>query len=98
MIAPISPIHVPVTGPNPAPAAQGPAQSAFANLIGNGIENVNQKVLAADQTIRAFALDDSIPVHQVTYALAQAQASLELALQVRTRLLDGFQQLMNMQL
>lgn len=83
-----------------APAAQ-PKQTApasFAQLVANGVDNVNQKVLDADNAARAFALDDSIPVHQVTYALSQAQLSLELMMQVRSRLVEGYQQLMNMQL
>jgi flagellar hook-basal body complex protein FliE len=37
-------------------------------------------------------------VHQVTYALEEARLSVELAMQVRAKLLDGFRELMNMQL
>jgi flagellar hook-basal body complex protein FliE len=48
--------------------------------------------------VRAFALDDSVPVHQVTVALEQARLSVELALQVRERLVDGFREIMNTQL
>ena len=76
----------------PAPTA------SFSNVLMQGIDQVNQKVIDADNMVRAFTLDDSIPVHQVTYALSQAQLSMELMMQVRTRLIDGYQQLMNMQL
>jgi flagellar hook-basal body complex protein FliE len=79
-------------------AAASPAASSFSQLLTKGIDNVNDKVLAADNLVRAFALDDSIPVHQVTFALSQAQLSLEMMLQVRQRLVEGYQQLMNMQL
>ncbi len=76
-----------------------PASAAsFSQLLMNGIDGINQKQVDADNMLRAFALDDSIPVHQVTYALQQAKMSMELALQVRTRVLDAYQQLMNMQL
>jgi flagellar hook-basal body complex protein FliE len=56
------------------------------------------KVARADQLVKAFALNDSIPVHQVTYALEEARLSVELAMQVRARLLEGYRELMNMQL
>lgn len=78
--------------------AQHPPASSFAQLLTQGVEQVNQKVIDADNQVRAFTLDDSIPVHQVTYALSQAQLSLELMMQVRNRLVEGYQQLMNMQL
>jgi flagellar hook-basal body complex protein FliE len=71
---------------------------SFSQMLLDGIDRINQKSLSADALVRAFVLDDSIPVHQVTYALAQVQGSLEMALQIRARLLDGYQQLMNMQL
>jgi len=48
--------------------------------------------------VKAFALDDSIPVHQVTFALEEARLAVELAMQVRTRLLESYRELMNMQL
>ena len=70
----------------------------FATLLGDGIKTMEAKVSHADQLVRQFALDDSIPVHQVTYALEEARLSVELAMQVRTRLLEGYRDLMNMQL
>ena len=48
--------------------------------------------------VAQFAVDDSLPVHRVTYALEEARLSFELMLQVRNRLLEGTQQLLNMQL
>ena len=52
----------------------------------------------ADELVRQFALDDSVPVHQVTIALEEARLSIELATQVRTRLVETYRELMNMQL
>ncbi|HEX2594072.1 MAG TPA: flagellar hook-basal body complex protein FliE [Rhizomicrobium sp.] len=86
---------LPVT--NPLLPTASPARS-FSNLLVQGIENVSQKQVAAEDMVRAFVLDDKVPVHEVTYALEQARLSLEMMLQVRSRLLEGYQQLMNMQL
>jgi flagellar hook-basal body complex protein FliE len=83
---------------DPVAQARPAAATSFSNVLMQGIDQVNQKVIDANNAVRAFTLDDSIPVHQVTYALSQAQLSLELMMQVRTRLIDGYQQLMNMQL
>jgi flagellar hook-basal body complex protein FliE len=83
----VAQLHAP-----PAPAG------GFASLLAEGLKSVEGKVAHADQMVKAFALDDSIPVHQVTYALEEARLSVELAMQVRARLLDGYRELMNMQL
>lgn len=72
--------------------------AGFANLLVDGLDKVEQKLAAADEAVKAFAIDDSIPVHQVTWALEEARLSVELAMQVRTRLLEGYQELLRMQL
>ncbi len=78
------------------PAAQ-PA-TGFADMLMSGLRAVDGRVETADALVRQFAIDDSIPVHQVTIALEQARMSVELAMQVRTRLVEGYRELMNMQL
>lgn len=78
--------------------AIAPASGAFAALLTGGVADVEAKVAEADKLARAFVLDDSVPVHQVTYALEQARMSLELMLQVRARIVESYQQLMTMQL
>jgi flagellar hook-basal body complex protein FliE len=86
-------------GAAPAAAASPPTGAAsFSRILLDGIGSVDRKMAAADAQVRAFALDDSIPVHQVTFALEQARLSLELMLQVRSRLVEGYQQIMGMQL
>jgi flagellar hook-basal body complex protein FliE len=82
--------------PTTAPQAADP--SSFASLLTQGLKSMKTKVDHADEMVKAFALDDSIPIHQVTYALEEARLSVELAMQVRARLLEGYRELMNMQL
>ena len=99
---PVTPVSVvPLIDPLSAPAAMTAAPKpagSFSQMLIDAADAVTTKVDNADKMVRAFALDDSIPVHQVTYALTQAQMSLEMAMQVRSRLLESYQQLMNMQL
>ena len=82
----------------PVASPQSPGNGSFASLLADGIKSMETKVAHADQMVKAFALDDSIPVHQVTFALEEARLSVELAMQVRSRLLDGYREFMNMQL
>ena len=65
----------------------------------DGVDHVNQKVLDAEHLATAFAVDgDAVPLHQVTFALQEARLALEFMLQVRTRLVDAYQQFASMQL
>lgn len=79
-------------------APVGPSQGlSFTRLMSEGIEQTNAKLLEADRLTRAFALGEDIPVHQVTFALEQARLSFELMNQVRTRLVESYQEILRMQ-
>lgn len=78
--------------------ARAASPVSFADMLTQGVEATDAKLAAADKLLAQAAVDDSIPLHQVTYALEQARISLELMVQVRNRLVDAGQQLMNMQL
>ena len=79
-----------------APAQAG--QAGFADILASGLRNVEGKLATANELVQRFALDDSVPLHQVTYALEEARLSVELAMQVRTRLVESYRELMTMQI
>lgn len=93
-------------GPASATAAEGAscaAQTAapalsFGDVLARGVESVEHKVSTANELVRSFALDDSVPVHEVTIALEQARLSVEFAMQVRGRVVEAYRDIMNMQL
>jgi flagellar hook-basal body complex protein FliE len=87
----------PLAPASPPTIARAP-QTSFGRMLADGVDAVNQKLLAADDMATAFALDDSVPLHQVTYALEEARLSFELAMQVRARLVEAYQDLSKMQL
>jgi flagellar hook-basal body complex protein FliE len=84
---------------NLLPATAQPAgPSSFTQTLMDGIASVNERVANADAMVRAYAVDDSIPLHQVTFALEEARLSMELMMQVRARLVESYQRMMEMQL
>lgn len=70
---------------------------SFTRMMSEGIEQTNAKLIEADRLTRAFALGEDVPVHQVTFALEQARLSFELMNQVRTRLVESYQEILRMQ-
>ncbi|KGB98691.1 flagellar hook-basal body complex protein FliE [Burkholderia cepacia] len=77
----------------------GPAAApGFGSMLMAGLQSVDRSVSSADAAVTDFALGKDLPPHQVVMALENARMSLQLALQVRTRLVEGYQELMRMQL
>ena len=88
-----------LSNPLPAATAAAPAGNAsFAQVLMDGIASVNERVANADAMVRAYAIDASVPLHQVTFALEEARLSMELMMQVRARLVESYQRMMEMQL
>jgi flagellar hook-basal body complex protein FliE len=83
---------VQATSPSHRPGA------SFAQWLIDGLDNVSAKVAAADAKTQAFVLNDSVPVHQVTFALEGARDSMELMQLVRSRLVEAYQEFTRMQL
>ncbi len=74
------------------------SHASFADVLMTGLRGVDEKIATADKLVQQFAVDDSVPVHQVTMALADAKMAVELTMQIRTRLTESFRELMNMPL
>lgn len=97
-IPPIELLAPQIAGPaGGVDAAPGVHAGSFADLLLRGVEATSVKLADADRLIAQAAVDDAVPLHQVTYAIEEARISFELMIQVRNRLLDASQQLMNMQ-
>jgi flagellar hook-basal body complex protein FliE len=73
------------------------SRMSFQQMLSAGVEATNAKIAEADRMVTAFTLDNDIPAHKVTFALEEARLSLEMMIQVRNRLIEGYQQIMNMQ-
>lgn len=86
------------TAPNALATVPQPAEGDFTGMISKTLANMDAKVAHADKMVTQFAVDDSTPIHHVTIALEEARLSVELAMQVRQRFVEGYRQLMNMQL
>lgn len=86
-----------LTGAARAGAAPAPAGTSFTDLLTAGLRQVDAKVGQADALVRAFAEGQAVPVHQVTLALEQARLAVELATQIRTRLIETYREFMTMQ-
>lgn len=70
----------------------------FLTAIGQGVERADSSLKAADTQLRALAAGESIPLHDVMISMEQARIDLMLIAEIRNRIVDGYQELMRMQL
>ncbi|HEY2344245.1 MAG TPA: flagellar hook-basal body complex protein FliE [Xanthomonadaceae bacterium] len=70
----------------------------FSQVIGEGLAQVDHSLKTADLEVREVAAGKDIPIHDVMIALERARMDLTMAVEIRNRLVDGYQELMRMQL
>lgn len=71
---------------------------SFFDTLKQKLDDVNAQQLEADAVTQAFVRGDDVDVHQVMIAGEEAKQSLELAIQVRNKLVEAFQEIDRMQL
>ncbi len=77
----------------PGRAAQGP----FSGVIDRLLASVNGEQVRADRAVEDLALGRTDNLHGVMLAVARADLSFRLALEIRNRLTEALQEVMRMQ-
>jgi len=65
----------------------------FSKLLGNYMNNVNNKEMTAEKAAETFATGGNIDLHTVMIATEKANLSMQLALQLRNKVLQAYQQI-----
>jgi flagellar hook-basal body complex protein FliE len=69
----------------------------FSTWVARKLDEVNTQISQADMQVRQLAVGTETNVHQVMMSLEKARLSLELVVQVRNKLLEAYQNIMQMQ-
>jgi len=79
------------------PPTMQPPAADFSSWLEQQVDDVNSKVSQADMQVRQLAVGDNTNIHQVMISLEKAHLSLELVVQVRNKVLEAYQNMMQMQ-
>lgn len=79
----------------PAPAKAG--LDSFGDLLSEAVTKVNDIQWQADTAVMQLAAGEPIDLHQAMIAMDEASLSFDLAVQVRNRLVEAYQEVMRMQ-
>ena len=76
----------------------GTQPTSFSNVLGNMVDEVNRKQVAAGQSVSDLQSGNSVSLHQTMIALEEASVSFQLMVEVRNKVLESYQELMRMQI
>lgn len=85
-----------VAGGSGATSAPG-SSGGFSKLVGQFVEQTNESQLASDRSIDDLVKGKTDNVQQVVMAVANAEMSFQLFMEVRNKLIDSYNELMRMQ-
>jgi flagellar hook-basal body complex protein FliE len=101
-------IAPPVATPLPVATEVGSAQSlapaqpaggeSVATMLGRMVSDINAQQVTASQTVNGVQSGQPVPLHQAVISMEEANVSFQLMVEVRNRLLEGFQEIMRMQI
>lgn len=84
-----------LSGPSPA-ASTVRTEGGFGQLVANGLTQVNEQLVASQVDLQKLALGDAQNLHQIMINLEESRLSFQLMMQVRSRLLEAYQDIMKM--
>lgn len=77
--------------------AVGKSDGGFGKALGEAIDSLDRLQREADVQSAQLAAGDPVELHEVMLAQDQASLSLQLAIQVRNKLVEAYQDVMRMQ-
>jgi len=82
-----------------APQATRAAEGVgFGGMLDKFVNEVNSKQLDSTQAVNDLLAGKEIPLHQVMITMQEAGVAFQLMVEVRNKLLEGYQELMRMQI
>ena len=87
------------TGQVESTQATGAVQgTGFGEVLNQFVGEVNDKQLASSQAVNDLLSGKDVPLHQAMIAMQEAGVAFQLMVEVRNKLLEGYQEMMRMQI
>ena len=76
----------------------GDDKSSFAGILNKALNELNNSQLKAQQAALGLVTGDIEDIHQVTIAVTEAKLAMQLAVEVRNRAIEAYQEIYRMQI
>ncbi len=88
-------------GPLPIPSREGPRKvegaRSFADTLKDVVQDVNRQQVESGDTALKFMAGEVEHVHEAMISMQKAKTSFEFLVEVRNKLLEGYREIMRMQ-
>src|SRR5690349_12600714 len=81
-----------------APASTKAGGESFGNVIQKFVADTNAQQVQADQAVQSLATGQTDSVHETMLALAKADLSLRVFMEVQGKVIEAYQEVMRMQM
>lgn len=98
-ISPIGsqPIQLPALDPGARAAGNESPTASFGAFLGQALDNLSAMEQRADQTSISLASGQPVDLHNVVLASEETSLAFSLALQLRNKAIEAYQEIMRMQ-
>ncbi|NPV72544.1 MAG: flagellar hook-basal body complex protein FliE [Pelotomaculum sp.] len=83
--------------PQPAGGKQEAGGSSFSEMLQDALKKVNDAQVKADNLARQLLTGEVQDIHQVTVAMQEARLTMQLAVEVRNKIIEAYQEISRMQ-
>lgn len=97
VIRPISPVEMP-TGLGEVTRASSTREGSFESILGQAVQNLTELQKTADVQAAGLATGQNVSLVDAVLAMEQTSLSFKLAMQVRDKVLEAYQDVMRTQL
>lgn len=74
------------------------SNSSFSNVLKDSLDKLNEKQVQANEITNDFIVGEDVEVHEMMLSMEEAKMSMQLAIQVRNKVVEAVQELTRMQL
>ena len=74
------------------------SNSSFQDVLKTSLDKLNEKQVQADEITNDFVAGNDVEVHEMLLSKEEAKMSMQLAIQVRNKVVEAVQELTRMQL
>lgn len=78
--------------------AKETSESSFKDILKDNLDKLNEKQVEANNITSEFVSGGDVEIHEMMLSMEESKMSLQLAIQVRNKVVDAVKELTNMQL
>ncbi|HKK01559.1 MAG TPA: flagellar hook-basal body complex protein FliE [Desulfuromonadales bacterium] len=86
-----------LSSPQQQAGSQASGGSSFVDAIKEAVDKTNQEQLSADKAAQDLGAGKTSNIHQVMISMEKADISMRLMVQMRNKVMDAYNTIMNMQ-